>query len=180
MRAVATKQKRSQYNKNYYYRNRDSVLKQKHEYYAQNRNKILANKKEKSQTVEEKLRHRAWLRLHREKNVNRRIKDRIGNRIRKELHKIGVIKIDRSSEISGCSIDFLKGYLEARFKEGMTWSNWGKIWHIDHIIPCAEFDLTDSEQQRQCFHYSNLRPLFARDNLSKGIKLIGDHQAELL
>ncbi len=51
----------------------------------------------------------------------------------------------------------------------MTWDNYGK-WQIDHKIPCASFDLTDPEQQKSCFHFSNLQPLWAKDNNSKGAK----------
>lgn len=55
----------------------------------------------------------------------------------------------------------------------MTWANYGKSgWHIDHIKPCASFDLSDPDQQKACFHYSNLQPLWAFDNLSKGAKLV--------
>ena len=54
----------------------------------------------------------------------------------------------------------------------MTWKNWGvKGWHLDHIIPCASFDLSLPEEQKKCFHYTNLQPLWAEDNLSKGSKL---------
>jgi hypothetical protein len=54
----------------------------------------------------------------------------------------------------------------------MSWGNYGLHgWHVDHIIPCASFDLTDPEQQRQCFHYTNLQPLWAEDNLRKSDKL---------
>jgi hypothetical protein len=54
----------------------------------------------------------------------------------------------------------------------MSWDNHGKHgWHIDHIRPCASFDFSDPEQQQQCFHYSNLQPLWAGDNLSKGSTL---------
>ena len=60
----------------------------------------------------------------------------------------------------------LKAYLELQFTDGMTWENRGN-WHIDHIRPCASFDLTDPEQQKQCFHYTNLQPLWAADNLAK-------------
>lgn len=51
----------------------------------------------------------------------------------------------------------------------MSWSNYGK-WHIDHIIPCAAFDLSDEFEQRACFHYSNLQPLWAYDNIGKSDK----------
>jgi hypothetical protein len=52
----------------------------------------------------------------------------------------------------------------------MSWKNYGK-WHIDHIRPCSSFDLSDPQQQRTCFNYSNLQPLWAKDNLNKSNKL---------
>jgi hypothetical protein len=62
--------------------------------------------------------------------------------------------------------------LQSKFKEVITWENHGKYaGHIDHIIPCASFDLTDPEQQKKCFHYTNLQPLWAHENLSKGAKI---------
>ena len=55
----------------------------------------------------------------------------------------------------------------------MTFDNYGTIWHIDHIKPCASFDLTDVNQQMECFNYKNLQPLWAKDNLAKGSTFIG-------
>lgn len=68
-----------------------------------------------------------------------------------------------------CTMGFLKSHLESQFTDVMNWSNQGK-WHIDHRRPCASFDLTQEEQQRDYFHWSNLKPLWAFDNLSKGAK----------
>jgi len=79
------------------------------------------------------------------------------------------IKSLKTIELIGCSLEFLRKHLESQFKEGMSWSNYGK-WHIDHIKPCASFDLSKREQQRKCFHYKNLQPLWAEDNLKKGRK----------
>lgn len=75
-------------------------------------------------------------------------------------------------ELVGCAIPFLRGYLEAKFKVGMSWSNHGAGWHIDHIKPCASFNLLDEKEQKKCFHYKNLQPLWAEENLSKGDKII--------
>ena len=73
-----------------------------------------------------------------------------------------------SSELTGCTGRELVAHLEAQFLPGMAWENYGiDGWHIDHIRPCASFDLTDPEQQKQCFHYTNLQPLWAADNLAK-------------
>jgi hypothetical protein len=80
-------------------------------------------------------------------------------------------KSSKSQELLGCTIQEAREHLEKQFKEGMTWENHGKYgWHIDHIIPCASFDLTDPEQQKKCFHYTNLQPLWAKENISKGCK----------
>jgi hypothetical protein len=68
----------------------------------------------------------------------------------------------------GCDIKFLKQYLEENFKEGMSWENYGRMgWHIDHKQPCSSFDLTKTEEQQKCFHYSNLQPLWWNENLKK-------------
>lgn len=68
----------------------------------------------------------------------------------------------------GCTIQNFKNHLESRFSSGMNWGNYGHNgWHIDHIIPCCQFDLSVPEQQINCFHYSNLQPLWASDNFRK-------------
>lgn len=69
----------------------------------------------------------------------------------------------------GCTIEELKKYLESLFKPGMTWDNWSKDgWHVDHIRPLSSFDLTNPIQFKEACHYSNLQPLWAEENLSKG------------
>jgi hypothetical protein len=71
-------------------------------------------------------------------------------------------------DLLGCTLEFLWKHLEEAFLPGMTRSNYG-VWHIDHIRPIDSFDnLSDVEQQKICFHYTNLQPLWGRDNLSKG------------
>ena len=81
----------------------------------------------------------------------------------------GLVKYESVLNLIGCTLEELKAHLGSQFTEGMSWENHGE-WHIDHIRPCASFDLTDQEQQKQCFHYTNLQPLWAKDNLSKGAK----------
>jgi len=75
-------------------------------------------------------------------------------------------KSKKTMELLGCTIEEFKKYLESKFTKGMTWD---KI-HIDHIKPCISFDLTNPEEQVKCFHYTNLQPLWAIDNLKKGAK----------
>lgn len=78
-------------------------------------------------------------------------------------------------ELIGCSIEQLLEHLESQFQDGMTWDNYGE-WHIDHIKPCAMFDFTKEEDQRECFHYTNLQPLWAEDNLRKSDKYIEEDE----
>lgn len=77
-------------------------------------------------------------------------------------------KSKKTADLLGCTVAELMSHLEARFLPGMCWENYGRIWHIDHIKPCAAFDLSSADQQRKCFNYSNLQPLFAIDNIRKG------------
>ena len=77
----------------------------------------------------------------------------------------------KSTEIIiGISFDELKIYLESKFIEGMTWSNYGfNGWHIDHIIPLSSAE-NEEEIYKLC-HYTNLQPLWAEENLKKGKKI---------
>jgi hypothetical protein len=104
------------------------------------------------------------------KDINHRIRWSLRARINAAIKKN--TKSDNTINLIGCSIEFLRGYLESRFQIGMTWENYGFYgWHIDHIKPCASFDLTDKEQQKICFHYTNLQPLWAIDNIKKRDKI---------
>ena len=70
-------------------------------------------------------------------------------------------------ELVGCSREELTKHVEQQFTDGMSWSNMGD-WHIDHKVPCSLFDLSIQAERARCFHCSNLRPMWARDNISKG------------
>ena len=72
----------------------------------------------------------------------------------------------------GCTIKEFRLYVESLFQKGMTWDNWSlKGWHMDHIKPLSSFDLTNREELLKAVHYTNLQPLWAKDNLSKGSKI---------
>ena len=83
----------------------------------------------------------------------------------------GRIKKSKTKGYLGCSLDELKTYLAERFSKGMSWDNYGKVWQIDHIIPCKAFDFSDEVQIHKCFHHSNLQPLLRGENISKSDKL---------
>lgn len=97
-------------------------------------------------------------------------------RLRKRLWTVlnGAKKSEGTEQLLGCSLDDFRIYLESRWQVGMHWGNYGNKqgqWSIDHIIPCAIFDLSKAEHQRRCFHFSNMQPLWHVENLSKHKKV---------
>jgi hypothetical protein len=83
----------------------------------------------------------------------------------------GLCKTLPCQELLGCDFATLRKYLEAHFQKGMTWSNYGRNgWHVDHIKPCASFNLAFAKDRKKCFHYTNLQPLWAKENWSKNAK----------
>ncbi len=91
------------------------------------------------------------------------------NRLGQALKAIKKEKSISTTNLLGCSIKEFKRYIELKFKNGMNWENYGK-WHLDHIKPVAKFDLNNLEEQKKCFHYTNLQPLWAIENIKKGAK----------
>jgi hypothetical protein len=106
--------------------------------------------------------------LHRSNSKPQR---RLVNRLRTRINAVlrGRCKSAHTLELLGCSLEHLKVWLAFYFQPGMSFANYG-LWHIDHIRPCASFDLSNPVQQRECFHYTNLQPLWAKENMSKGDK----------
>jgi len=124
--------------------------------------------KNKDLTTEYK---RIWSYNRRHTNVNYKLKGNLSKRILYAVKAQHTVKSKRSQELLGCSMSKIRNYIESLFKEGMSWDNYGRFgWHVDHIRPCSSFDLTDPEQQKKCFHYTNLQPLWAEENLKKGDK----------
>lgn len=83
-------------------------------------------------------------------------------------------KAARTTELLGCDRETFIAHIEKRFKPGMTWDNWSMHgWHVDHVRPLISFDLNDPEQQKAAFHYTNLQPLWAVENILKGGKYEG-------
>lgn len=104
-------------------------------------------------------------------DIGFRIKKACRLRIWKTLKRCGQLKTQQTEQLIGCSITHLLNHIQIQFQPGMTWDNYGE-WHIDHIKPCAAYDLSDPLHQRLCFHYTNLQPLWAADNLRKSDHLL--------
>lgn len=156
-------------------------------YYLKNKNKII--KKAKNKTDKQKERQKEYAKEYYQQNKSQiskqkaryvsykyttdpvyRFMHNMKSRIRIAIK--GATKAANTKTLLGCTGAQARKYLEAQFTDGMSWDNYGLHgWHIDHIIPCSSFDLTDPEQQKHCFHYTNLQPLWAEDNLRKSNKL---------
>ena len=109
-------------------------------------------------------------------SIKVRVRQNISNSLKRWMNgTVQIIKkAEKTERLMGCSFEFFKGYLESKFTDGMTWGKFLKCGksgiHLDHIRPCASFDLTKESEQRKCFHYTNLQPLWAKDNYKKGAK----------
>lgn len=103
-------------------------------------------------------------------DIDFRIRRLLRNRIRLALRNNQ--KTGHTLEILGCTIQEFKLYLEKQFSKDMSWENQGTYWEIDHIVPCANFDLSNFDEQKKCFHYSNMQPLTVSDNRSKRNKIL--------
>lgn len=107
------------------------------------------------------------------KNKARRVKEDVSFRIACNMRSRFYAALKRNSKTTsavkdlGCSIKELRSHLERLFQDGMSWDNYGE-WHIDHVQPLASFNLTDAQECKKACHYTNLQPLWAAENQSKG------------
>jgi transposase-like protein len=114
-------------------------------------------------------------RLEKRKYLRNNIQARIAKNLRTRLFlavkRQGGKKCDLTMSLTGADWPTFSAWIQNKFQKDMTWENYGR-WHVDHIIPCKSFDLTKPEQQRECFHYSNLQPLWGLENIKKGSRII--------
>lgn len=170
---IKNKEKCREYQKKWREENKELCKKWREE----NKDKIKEDRIKRSKTEKYiKKRKERLKRTHKNKYENDlqyKLRHLLRRRVGKVFKKNKIIKSENTLNLLGCSLDELKKHIESQFKEGMTWENHGLYgWHLDHIIPCSAFDLTDPEQQKKCFNYKNLQPLWAKDNLLKGSKII--------
>jgi hypothetical protein len=152
--------------------NRKKYLKKYLKTYRELKKYYYANKSKewrKNNSLKKNISQRKYRKNLRRTNLKWTLVERLRSRIWKALK--GNSKTTTTENLLGCTLEEFKIYLEFKFKKDMTWDNYG-LWHIDHIKPCASFDLVCPVQQLSCFHYKNLQPLWASENMSKGSKLI--------
>lgn len=175
------KEKQKEFCKKHYINNKEKYKNKAKEYYFNNREKIKEYKKQHRITNIEK--YKKYLKkyiLSKKEDVGFKIKKNIQKRIWEAVKKQNIPKTSKTKYLLGCDWNTFKDHIQSKFKEEMAWENYGLFgWHIDHIIPCASFDLTDPEQQKKCFHYTNLQPLWWNENLSKGAKILNKDTQEI-
>ena len=169
---------RHQYCKKYYQNNKEKCKQMTANWTLNNKEKVRIRHKNYNQLNKEYINKRTVsYAKNRYKNdpifkINMRMRYRLWEAIKSQNIKKD-FKTGNITNLIGCSPIYLKQYIEFKFQPGMNWDNYGIFgWHIDHIKPCNNFDLTIEEERKKCFHYTNLQPLWASDNLSKGGKYL--------
>ena len=183
------KEKISIKHKLYLINNKEEVKTQQKLYYIKNRENIILNTRKYQNKHKEQIKEYTLNYIKKNKkiiNIKRRIyiKSKYKNNISFRLSSLlrirfykALKKTNKSKSIIkliGCDIDFLKKHLESLFLPEMTWDNHGEVWEIDHKIGCCNFDLTNYNQQAQCFHYSNQQPLFKTTTIAESFGYLNE------
>lgn len=147
------------------------------------RDKIRIRERQKSYYLRDRVNKLSYAKNYRTKNAKSVAKSKLkcylrkrrtdpGFRVlcnlRRRLHHAlkGKTKSARTVDLLGCTVEFLIERITGMLQPGMSWHNYGK-WELDHIKPCANFDFTNPDHQRECFHYTNLQPLWKLHNIVK-------------
>ena len=187
---IKNKESVKKYMKEYFIKHNEKLKGQNKEYYLKNKERLNFLNKQWYQNNIERVKKINYIyrkgkgkeilaearrkldRKKRKEDPNYRITKNLRSRLRRALK--GSNKSAITMKLIGCSVFELWKHLESHpsWEAWMTRENYGKTWHVDHIKPCASFDLTCSNQQRICFNYTNLQPLEAIENMKKGAKIL--------
>lgn len=173
------KEARSEYNKQYREENYQECLEGRLEYRKKNREKLAESSRVYRQEHKDQC-NKTKRKNHKNKvdtkDMNYILKKNLRRRL--SLAISGQDKSASTMELIGCTVEELILYLESLFEDWMSWDNYGayvlngpRRWCVDHIKPCASFDMSKPEQQRECFNYKNLQPLCSQENSSKSDRL---------
>jgi hypothetical protein len=186
---MTLKKSNKEYNKEQYQKNKEQIKEQRKGYYLKNKEHIreqqkgynlknpeIKKERDKKYRLKNKEFYKKWRLENKEHirnyernryqtDVNFKLRKICRNRIRKALK--GATKSAATMELIGCTIDELRRHMESKFEPWMNWENHG-LWDVEHIKAMSKFDLTDSEQQRACCHWSNLQPMEHIANIKKG------------
>ena len=160
---------KSLYRKQHYIENKEHENKTSKTWELKNEDKIRDNKKKYYVKNKKRIVQRQGLYQKNKYNcdINYKMKCILRARLNRAIN--GNYKAGSAVSDLGCSIEELKIHIEVQFKPGMTWDNWSRTgWHIDHKKALANFDLTNREELLKACHHTNLKPMWAKDNISKG------------
>lgn len=171
---------RKQTLKQYYAANKETQAPRRKAYKQRTRDRanMLARKRRQENIEEHRKKQREIERRRRETDVDYRVAKALRGRVRDAIKTES--KAASTQKLLGCTVPELKQHLESKFQPGMSWDNYTKDgWHIDHIIPCAAknpdgtkvFDFSKPEDQKKCFHWTNLQPMWAKENYKKKNKI---------
>lgn len=166
---LKNKKKRKKYHEQYRQENLEICKKRCNDYKRKNKEKMSESFKKYYNNNIETMREKSKDYHYKNKGeLKYKLRCNIRSRIILALKKYD-INTKISLKILGCTIDYYINYIESKFTEGMTWEKYGHNGiHIDHIKPCASFDLSKKEEREKCFHFSNTQPLWASENFKKG------------
>jgi hypothetical protein len=155
--------------KEWYKHNSERALLQKKDYYQKNKELILEHRKIWTKNNRDKI--NKYIKTKKQENSLFRVELNVRGRIKQYLKQKNITQRNKTYDIVGIGINELKIHLEKQFTEGMSWDNYGLYgWHIDHIIPLCSAN--DENELIKLFHYTNLQPLWAEDNLKKNGKIL--------
>lgn len=153
----------------YYKNNSDKEKLAAKRWYRENRDRSLILSKKYNYENRDKIRScsREYKRKRRE-DPRYRVERRVRHRVWKAIKRFGKNKSSKTFDLVGCDQEYLLKHIESQFREDMSWENYGQ-WHIDHIIPLAS--AKTEEKLIALFHYTNLQPLWAEENIRKGARV---------
>jgi len=151
-------------------KNPEKVRKLSKRFYENNKRKILDKNAQYRKKNKKQIRKwtNEWSKNRKKTNIQYRLAGILRKRVKNAVKSEN--KFHPSLQLIGCDAKEFQTHIESQWQKGMSWENHGTYgWHIDHIIPVNTFDLTIEEEQKKCFHYTNCRPLWAKENLSRPV-----------
>lgn len=159
-----------EHNRRRYENKKSEILEKIKKYHQKNKKNVQKYMKQWYQDNKEKINE--YNRQKYKNDVTFKLKLNLRNTLKGKIKAQGARKYKSSLKLTGCTIEHLKNHIEKQFLPEMGWENHGEIWEIDHIKPCASFNLIDIDQQKECFHYTNLQPLFKTTEIAESFGYI--------
>lgn len=169
---LKSKSQLSQKQKEYYEKNKNELLLKNRQYRIENKDSINLQRKQYRELNKDhiQIKNKEYLPIKKEKIKERRKTDKdfqMKEVLRSKIHKL--LKGQKTSylKILNCEFEIFKKWIEFQFESDMSWENFGIVWHLDHIIPIYQFNITINEDKNVCFNWTNLQPLYCKENHEK-------------